>query len=109
MDRIDLYSVVSGFLAMSGAALAAMALGYEGMSFEQPWPQLASGAVLAEVLLMRWMGPLPGGLVAALIMPLSRRWDWARLLEASVFRLSIPATAAGLAYGLLSLMRHAGQ
>jgi hypothetical protein len=109
MDRIDLFSVICGLLAMCVTAQAAMALGYEGMSFERPWPQLAVGAVLVEVLLMRWMGPLPGALVAGLFLPLSRRSDWAKLLEASLFLLGIPATAIGLAFILLKLMRYAVQ
>ncbi len=105
MDRVDLFSVVCGFLAMSGVALAMMALGYEGMSFEQPWPQLASGAILIEVLLMRWMGPLPGMVVVALFPPFDKRWAQAETLVIRLFFLCIPVTAVGLAFFLLNLMR----
>jgi len=107
MDRVDLISVVCGFLAMSVAAVAAMALGYEGMSFARPWPGLAGVAVLAEVLLMRWMGPAPGMLLMALFQPLGKRWPRVETLGSGLFYLCIPATAVGLAFVLLSLMRRA--
>jgi hypothetical protein len=105
MDRFDLFSMLCGFLAMSVAAVAAMALGYEGMSFARPWPGLASCAVLVEVLLMRWLGPGPGMLLMAPLMPLGKRWPKVELLGVSLFFLCIPATAIGLAFVLLGLMR----
>ncbi len=107
MDRVDFYSIICGFLAMFAAALLAMAWGYEGMSFARPWPHLTSLAVLAEMLLMRWMGPVPGMLLMMLLEPLKTRWPKARVeqWQDNLLYLCIPLTAVALTFPMLRLMR----
>ncbi len=107
MDRVDIYSVVCGCLAMVAAALLAMAWGYGGMSFAPPWPGRACVAVLAEVVLMRWMGPAPGMLLMMLLEPLKVRWPKKQVeqWQDTVFYLCVPLTAVALTFPILRLMR----
>jgi hypothetical protein len=105
MDALQRFSMLCGLVAMCAVGLAALVLGYSGLSFSSPWLGRLFLCLVAEVVLMAWLGPLPAALV---IWPLSyfpKRWQRLNALRDRLFRPLVLGTAVGLAVLLLRFTR----
>ena len=107
MDALQRFNMWCGLVAMSGVGLAALALGHGGMSFSGPWLSRLFLCLLAEVVLMAWLGPVPPLLVLWPLSLLPKRWQRVREWQAKLFRPLVFVTSVGLALLLLRFLRPA--
>jgi len=105
MDGLQRFSMVCGLVAMSGVGLAGLALGYGGLSFSSPWLARLFLCLVAEVVLMAWLGPLPAALVIWPMSHFPERWQRLHALRDRLFRPLVFVTAVGLAVLLLRFIR----